>query len=72
MGRAGTNHIDPSATRRVLFTRIAACASDGDVRRAERLLLRAIERRWPAARIEGLLRRLLAAAPVAAMKVQPR
>ena len=51
--------IENPATRRVLFTRIAAHAGDDDVRRAERLLLRAIERQWPDARVERLLQGLL-------------
>lgn len=46
-------------TRRAVFARIAARAGDRDVRRAERLLLRGLERRWPDARIHHLLHGLL-------------
>lgn len=63
----GIADIETCATRRVLFTRIAACAGDDDVRRAERLLLRAIERQWPDARIERLLQGLLSKTALQAM-----
>lgn len=56
---ADSEGTDRSASRRVLFTRIAERASDADVRRAERLLLRGIERQWPDTRIERLLQGML-------------
>ncbi|TWT17559.1 hypothetical protein FQY83_16680 [Luteimonas marina] len=49
----------PCATRRELYARIAGSAGEHDVRRAERLLLRALERQWPQVRLERLLALLL-------------
>jgi len=49
----------PCATRRELYARIANAAGDRDICRAERLLLRALERQWPQARLERLLALLL-------------
>ena len=48
----------PSPSRRALFARIAMRAGNDDVKRAERLLLRGLERQWPEARIERLLQGL--------------
>lgn len=48
-----------SATRQELLARISCAASDHAVCRAERLLLRALERQWPDARLDGMLARLL-------------
>ncbi len=49
--------IPPS--RRALFARIAERASERDVLRAERLLLRGLQRQWPESRIQTLLYGLL-------------
>lgn len=49
----------PAITRRELYARIASAGHGRDVCRAERLLLRALERDWPTARIERLLSLLL-------------
>ncbi|MCR6662521.1 MAG: hypothetical protein NVV60_05075 [Luteimonas sp.] len=51
-----------AATRRILFARIAARAGERDVLRAERLLLRGLQRQWPDALISNLLHGLLARA----------
>lgn len=50
---------DVPATRRILFARIAERASEHDVLRAERLLLRGLQRQWPESRISNLLHGLL-------------
>ena len=47
------------ATRRELYARIAGDGSERDACLAERLLLRALHRQWPQARIERLLSLLL-------------
>ena len=49
----------PPATRRELYARISSAGSERDACRAERLLLRALERQWQQARIERLLSLLL-------------
>lgn len=49
----------PPATRRELYARIAVAGCERDACRAERLLLRALERQWPQAWIERLLSLLL-------------
>ncbi len=49
----------PPATRRELYARISGAGSERDTCRAERLLLRALERQWPQARIERVLSLLL-------------
>lgn len=46
-------------TRRELYTRIIGEGCDRDIVRAERLLLRAIDRQWPPRCLEALLARLL-------------
>lgn len=58
----GIHGIDGGCSRRVLYARIEAGASEADVRRAERLLLRGLEREWPEMRIARLLQALLARA----------
>ncbi|MCW5957028.1 MAG: hypothetical protein KIT61_10615 [Pyrinomonadaceae bacterium] len=49
----------PAASRRELYARIASAGCERDACRAERLLLRALYRQWPQARIERLLSLLL-------------
>ena len=49
----------PRPTRRELYARIAIAGAERDACRAERLLLRALQRQWPQARIERLLSLLL-------------
>lgn len=60
--RPGTCHdlaqLASTPTRRELFARIAMRARTEDVCRAERLLLRGLERQWPEDRIERLLQGL--------------
>ena len=62
----GTPH-----SRRILFARIAERASEHDVLRAERLLLRGIERAWPESRIQTLLYGLLLKATLERPWTQP-
>ncbi len=61
---SGSAH-HPPATRRELYARITGIAAERDVCRAERLLLRALARQWPDARLENLLRQLLGRLPQA-------
>ncbi|TWG91206.1 hypothetical protein L599_002500000060 [Luteimonas sp. J16] len=56
---ADIDDLDPASSRRVLYARIAATACDADIRRAERLLLRGLERGWSGAATARLLQRLL-------------
>lgn len=61
-----------ATTRRALFARIAARAGDADVRRAERLLMRGLERHWGDARIQRLLQGLWLRAVLRAVPGGPR
>lgn len=59
-----------AASPRALYAHIAAAAGEADRVRAERLLLRGIERRWPGARTRQLLQSLaLRALPQAPAEV---